>query len=231
MSFGSTNHYTKSLRRIGIGAKSMDVFHKIHLFTEKHFDPEFIAKHGHFIRKNKRGYGYWIWKPYLVHKVITDIADNDILVYADAGCTFNTAGRDRLLEYIKMCQGEEANVSFQIGHTDKHWCKMDLIHKIEAENRDITENGQLIATTFIIRKCPAMVALVEKWYQLAQDYHMLDDSPSILPNAQGFIEHRHDQSIFSLLRKKGKSQILPDETWHPELRQKAPIWATRIIHK
>lgn len=99
MSFGSSNRYMKSLRRIGAEAKSMGVFHKIHLFTEKHFDRDFIAQHGNFIRKNPRGYGYWLWKPYFLRRVIASMADDDILVYADAGCTFNKAGRERLLEY------------------------------------------------------------------------------------------------------------------------------------
>ena len=33
-------------------------------------------------------------------------------------------------------------------------------------------------------------------------YHLLDDSKSVNPNYPGFNEHRHDQSIFSLLTKK-----------------------------
>jgi hypothetical protein len=217
----------KSLRRIGAEAKSMGVFHKIHLFTEEHFDRDFIAQHGNFIRKNPRGYGYWLWKPYFLRRVMASMADDDILVYADAGCTFNKAGRERLLEYIEMCKGDEKNVSFQTGHKDKYWCKMDLISSLGAES--LSESGQLIATTFIISKCQKMVDLIERWYRLAQDYHLLDDSPSIIGNAPGFVEHRHDQSIFSLLRKEAGSKILPDETWLAELRGRAPIWATRIV--
>lgn len=44
--------------------------------------------------------------------------------------------------------------------------------------------------------------MVNEWYELGCDYHNIDDSPSILKNIDGFIEHRHDQSIFSLLTKK-----------------------------
>ena len=31
---------------------------------------------------------------------------------------------------------------------------------------------------------------------------LVDDSPSVLANAPNFVEHRHDQSVFSLLTKK-----------------------------
>lgn len=37
--------------------------------------------------------------------------------------------------------------------------------------------------------------------------HLVDDSPSLLPNAHGFKEHRHDQSIFSLLMHIYDQQI------------------------
>lgn len=125
-----------------------------------------------------------------------------------------------------MCRGDEANVSFQTVHKDRDWCKMDLICRLGAEC--LSESGQLIATAFIVRKCQKMVDLIERWYLLAQDYHLLDDSRSIMDNAPGFVEHRHDQSIFSILRKEAGSKILPDETWLAELRARAPIWATRI---
>ena len=42
------------------------------------------------------------------------------------------------------------------------------------------------------------------WYSIACNYHFVDDSPSIHPNDPSFREHRHDQSIFSLLIKSDK---------------------------
>ena len=46
------------------------------------------------------------------------------------------------------------------------------------------------------------VDLVNEWYNISCNYHMIDDTPSIIPNVGSFKEHRHDQSIFSLLTKK-----------------------------
>ena len=40
------------------------------------------------------------------------------------------------------------------------------------------------------------------WYEICCDYHMIDDSLSIHKELESFIEHRHDQSVFSLLSKK-----------------------------
>ena len=44
--------------------------------------------------------------------------------------------------------------------------------------------------------------LVNRWYELSSNYHLIDDSPSINKNIDKFKQHRHDQSIFSLLTKK-----------------------------
>lgn len=44
--------------------------------------------------------------------------------------------------------------------------------------------------------------LINNWYLLSSQYHFIDDTDSNIKNINGFKEHRHDQSIFSLLTKK-----------------------------
>ena len=44
--------------------------------------------------------------------------------------------------------------------------------------------------------------LINNWYSLSGQYHFIDDTNSNIKNGNGFKEHRHDQSIFSLLTKK-----------------------------
>lgn len=40
--------------------------------------------------------GYGIWKPYIVNQKLSEIYDNDILVYLDAGCSINIRGGDQI---------------------------------------------------------------------------------------------------------------------------------------
>jgi hypothetical protein len=44
--------------------------------------------------------------------------------------------------------------------------------------------------------------IIKECYELGCYYHNIDYSPSIIPNDSNYIEHEHDQSIFSLLIKK-----------------------------
>ena len=235
ISFGSTNKYKNSIKRIKQEAANMNIFDKIFVYTEKDFDKDFINKHQDFINNSNRGYGYWIWKSYFTQKTLTIMDDGDILIYADSGCSLiNTpAALKRLNQYITLCNRlENANISFQMCFPEKKYTKMDLFHRLDVNNNDMLNSGQLVGGIFILRKCLKTVNLINEYYQLSQDYHLIDDSPSIIPNNSEFIDHRHDQSLFSLLRKKYGTILIPDETWYPDFRDSKvlnfPILATRI---
>jgi len=93
-------------------------------------------------------------------------------------------------------------------------------------------SGQLIATSFIVRKCQHTINLIDKWYESSCQYHLLDDSHSHTPNDPSFTSARHDQSIFSVLRKKfGTEMTNFDETWFAPnwaaSGENYPIWASR----
>ena len=42
---------------------------------------------------------------------------------------------------------------------------------------------------------------IKLWNNIMTNYHLIDDTPSKSPNFKEFKEHRHDQSILSLLLK------------------------------
>jgi hypothetical protein len=173
-------------------------------------DPTFWNAHGEFIEQNTRGYGYWIWKSYIIKRQLEQMKMGDVLVYADAGCELNLQGKKRLYEYIHMAKrSKNGIVGFQLKYIEHEWTKMDLIEELKAH--DHIESGQVMGGVLIIRKCPESVALVNKWYSIGSQYHYIDDRPSIHPNHILFQGHRHDQSIFSILHKQSGGTILEDE--------------------
>jgi len=230
---GPTGSFHWAVNRICTEAEQMKIFDKIIGYTEQDLinDTNFWDKHGDFITKNARGYGYWLWKSYLTQKTMNEMNDDDILVYADAGCTMNVDGKNRLLEYFDIVNNSKFGIlSFDLGFHEKAWTKMDIIDYFEAY--DLLETGHLCATAFILRKCEHTLNLVEKWYTACCEYHLIDDSPSKIPNSNFFAENRHDQSIFSVIRNKLGSEIIKDETYfYPDWKTNGhnfPIWATRL---
>jgi hypothetical protein len=233
VSFGGPSaSYHAALQRICGEAKSFNLFTKILGYTDIYLknDTEFWSKHGNFVSTNPRGYGYWLWKSYLCKKLLATINDDDIIVYADAGCTMNLQGKFRLLEYIEMCKTHESGiVSFQLTHQEQFWTKNDICQHLGASQNELL-SGQLVGGIFLLRKCKAVVDLVDKWYETGSNYNLIDDSPSLTPNIPEFRENRHDQSIWSILRKHHGSIILPDETYFLDWNSNGknyPIWATR----
>jgi hypothetical protein len=192
-------------------------------------DTEFWSKHGSFIEANPRGYGYYIWKPYIIMKALEQMNDNDILVFADAGCSFNHHAIDRLKEYFKMVQDDEKGIlTFKLKYLNKHWTKMDTFIALDTPEEH-RQTNQRISGAVIIRKCNISYNIIREWYTLMENYHYIDDKPSIAPNYPHFFENRHDQSIYALLALKYDLLTIRNEVDDYDIT--TPIWGTRLRHK
>jgi hypothetical protein len=206
MSFGGGNQdYRDAVKRISYELSEIGLFDKIVSYTDIDLknDPEFWGKHKEFVENNKRGYGYWIWKPYLIKKTIDKMNDDDILLYLDSGCEANSDDNDRLMELLNKCV--EYNFMYtSTGQLEKSYTKMDTISKMNMINDEIMNSIQHQAAVVIIKKNEITTNFINDWYYMVCDYHMIDDSDSILKNDPAFIDNRHDQSIFSMLIKSDK---------------------------
>ena len=235
ITFGNKKYYN-SVNRIYCEACNLNIFNVVRGYTDEDLlNFKDFNLHRNFVSKNSRGFGYWIWKSFLVMKHLETMNENDILVYADSGCTINKEGRDRMLEYFKMVnESPTANVGFELyhEHIERRWNKMDLINYLNAD--EFKDSVQIVGGIFILRKCDFVCKLIREWYEVCCNYSLIDDSPSKLPNYPEFSEHRHDQSVFSLLRKKYGCVLLGDETYNnytsnPYEDKTKPIHATRKI--
>ena len=101
VTFGTEN-YKDAVIRICTQASDMNVFDKVYQFNENDLGEDFYKMHGNFVAENKKGFGHWIWKGYIVNKVMNDIEMGDIIFYADSGCELNICGKERFMEYIKL---------------------------------------------------------------------------------------------------------------------------------
>jgi hypothetical protein len=185
-------------------AKKINLFNTIIFFTDEYLqkDKYFWNTHSNFITNNIRGYGYWLWKPYIIKKTIENLNNGDILLYLDCGCEINTNKRNEMIKYFNIIKEEKIITSFTF--TEKFWNKMDLILHLSANSSEFTETPQRQAGAILLYVCDETRILVDEWYEIACNYNLIDDSPSLTENYEGFKEHRHDQSIFSLLTKKYK---------------------------
>ncbi len=184
-------------------AKESDFFDNIFIYNEYNLpkDEKFEALLSHKLVPS-RGFGYWCWKPFIILKTLENIKDGDILVYADIGCHINKEGEKRFYEYLDIVI-EHKILCFKSHCVEAHYTKSDLFNYFgKLNDKNITNSSQRMATICIFEKNDINLEFVNKWLQVFyDDFSLVDDTPSKLPNLDGFVENRHDQSVFSILSK------------------------------
>ena len=189
-------------KRIKKQAENTKLFDKYIHYTDDFLkkDKEFWNKHKNFIKTNKKGHGYYIWKPYVIKKTMDILNDGDILLYLDAGCEIDIRKRNKLKYFL-----EKVKKDLIIGTTthflEKCWTKKDLSHKMKATNKDLNSK-QRQGGVVLFYICDKTRKLVNEWDEIAQNQDLISSRPSKLKNDSCFKDNRHDQSIFSLLTKK-----------------------------
>jgi hypothetical protein len=238
----------RSLDRLAKQAKSLNTFDDIYMFIENDLPVDFREHFKDKLIPGSRGYGYWSWKPEAILMALDRIQDEDCLLYIDVGCHLNDRGKQRLLEYFKILEQEEIGiVAFKaiqpaegnsslvydgrklFDQPNYHWIKGDLFDYFGVKDNPSVVNDQAIGSGIIfVRKCDRAIRIIREWQQIIwHHFNLLDDTPSVSANLAGFIEHRHDQAIWTLLCLKHRVKTLSAyEYWYPMKNAKKlkPDW-------
>ncbi len=209
ITFGAgDNKYINAGNRLCKQANDCKLFDNIELYgkTQLQNNNDFWKKHRFFIEKNSRGFGYWLWKPFLIKKKMETMNNGDILLYLDCGCEIDIQKKTELEKSFKVIIDDKIigtmNGSGHNGLLEKDWSKMDLILYLNMNEPQYINSVQRQGGSNMFYVCKETKDLVNEWYTIACIYHLLDDTRSKYKNSATFKEHRHDQSIFSLLSKK-----------------------------
>ena len=239
----TSRHFDNRYNNITNLGTQCGIFDTFKCFREQDIDNEFKEKYKEVWNMTKGG-GYWIWKPYIISKMLEQINVNDILVYIDAGCHINITleSKQRFNEYIDMCNSSQSGLlRFQLTHQEKHFTNRKTIEYFKNKfniNDEIMntylDSFQLIGGIQLIRKNDYTINFFNNCLTiLNDDMNLFTD---IYTNINNYMneKHRHDQSIMSLLYKYMEGDlIIDDETWfedgfNTEKTKKYPFWATRL---
>jgi hypothetical protein len=147
-----------------------------------------------------RGAGFWFWKAVLIHKHLSELSDGDFIIYSDADAVDHMSWTPLLLE--TMVDRDLNFAIYEMHWLEREWTKRDVYEKYcPTVDPEKDESVQYSAMWMIVRKSNRTLQLISDWLETTKDYHDLNDEPSDLDNIAGFHEHRHDQSLLSLLLK------------------------------
>ena len=223
--------FTESKRRICKEAEECGWFDSITIYEPKDLEKEFQNKYKDVL-KLPRGGGYWIWRPYILLKKLNEMNENDYLIYVDAGCTINKKGQQRFYEYLKLLDdSDEGIISFQMPHKEKYYTTKEIFNYFNVlHNPNITNTSQIIGGVLLMKKNNKLMEKIHLFYQVIENNKLLFTDFYNKNQEPYFIDNRHDQSIFSVIRKLGNPILLKDETWFHFGDEKSlhyPFWATR----
>jgi hypothetical protein len=194
----AAGRYLKAQEYCSASAKHFG-FDEVYSFSPKDIDRDFIQKNIKILSQ-PRGAGYWIWKPYFICKMLEKMQDGDLLVYSDSGSYYQSSPQP----LIDLIQKEDKGVlSFELkGLIEKEYTKRDAFVLMGLDEPRYSDSSQREATYVWMIKNDFTMALAKEYLEFAQDERIITDLSSSAPNHPEFKDHRHDQSIWSLLCKK-----------------------------
>lgn len=197
-------------------------FNVIYQMSRNEIDPAFQLKNAGTLSQ-KRGAGYWLWKAYFINQILPRMTELDVLFYSDSGSIF--ARRvDPLFE--AALNDPQGVLCFELAgrHLERLWTKRDVFLHMGLDATEYKDTPQRMASFMVFRGTSFAKDLAREFLDLAQIPHLLTDTPnSDQWEEPGFKEHRHDQSLWSLLTKLKKVTTLPDPTqWGQFHKESAP---------
>jgi hypothetical protein len=162
-----------------------------------------------FYRENRdilsqpRGHGYWLWKPYIILESLHKLNNGDVIIYSDSGIEI-IAPLDPL---VQICLHEQPILLFANGNLiNSQWTKRDCFILMGSDEKACRKARQCDGACILIKKTADTIRFVEQWLEFGKDPRIITDIPNTLgkKNSWRFIEHRHDQSILSIMAYQGK---------------------------
>ena len=167
---------------------------EIIIFKNSDISSSFKSTYQHILSL-RRGGGYWLWKPYIIHETLKNIEEGSYLFYIDTLYTF-VGPVEELIQPLNnwdvlVWKNKPNGPAYKI----KSWCKMHVIHDCLQDNDtiDICWAGALAVKNTLYTR-----SMIEEWLNLCCRHDYITDSPSKIPNSSDFIEHRHDQSLLTI---------------------------------
>lgn len=148
--------------------------------------------------------GYWIWKPHIINMTLERMEENDYLFYVDAGAVILHPVK-KLISVMEKNK-DDIMVFAVYGRTEEEYTKRDVFTYFSYETEECLNSDQIMSGFILIKKNAKTVKIFREWETACEHSNLLLDGENTISegkiNYPRFKEHRHDQSILSVLLKK-----------------------------
>jgi hypothetical protein len=177
----------------------------------------------HHVNSATRGAGWWRWKPYLILQRLLALADGDVLVWHDYDLLL---GHDPKALFCLAQNSANGVAAFHFPClAERFWTKRELATAMLADNSDadaMLDSAQIYGGLLAFRRTPFSLGFVREWLAWTTRGNFSTDGFDAQRQDAGFVEHRHDQSILSLLAKRHRIKSFPMPNKEHDVRD---VWA------
>ena len=128
---------------------------------------EFYARHRQILDQRKGG-GYWLWKPYLIARELARLGSGDFLVYTDSGYPWRPLViRQSLEPLLDWCERENGGlvpgVYIPRHGANRRWTKRECFITMNCDCEPYWGQPQIQATFSVWQKCARAEGFVAEW--------------------------------------------------------------------
>jgi hypothetical protein len=167
------------------------------------------------VLQEHRGAGYWMWKPWLILENLKKLDEGDVLIYSDVG------RYDYFLPRLPprfLVRSLDSNafgyllgpLLYQHGALRK-WVHSRCLNGMGVDISDnILDRPTVQATWSLWRNTKASRSFLEEWLHHCETPGLINDirAEELCNEHPDFVDHRHDQSILSILAHKTNAPFL-----------------------
>jgi len=205
VTFGTPRFYHRQLL-LGLSARLNDVVDTVTTWSPHKLLTAGFSERFKELRLEERGCGYWAWKPFIIQKRLEQVPDGDIVFYCDVGRRYPFTLLDQpiapFIEWMdsmgqEIMPGVENTWDGPVGL----WTKRDAMFYTNMDREEVYESIIIQAGFSFWRAGLQSHEFIEKWLDLCSERKLISDDASAcgLPELPQFREHRHDQSLLTLL--------------------------------
>ena len=148
----------------------------------------------------KRGLGYWSWKPFIILDALSDLEEDDVVLYHDSGrpC-YDWNIKHNVRPFVKHIQQEYKGLGIVFGPWNHgRFCKRDCLKMMDSDHPRFTKHKQVSATWSFWTKNTYCISILEDWKNWCCDpSRIVTDDKNKNEEHLFFDTHRHDQSILT----------------------------------
>ncbi len=172
-------------------------------YRSEHLDPAFVAKNADILAQ-KKGVGYWLWKPWLILQTLNNMPEDAILIYSDVNYVFIRP----VLDLINLMQSTDILILQHPSFTREQESQRATLDGMGCTSKECRQGLNELSGFLILKNTPTSRAFIKEWLAACEvKEYLLDNVQDGKPEYSCLVEHKPDQAILGILAFKHREKI------------------------